>query len=446
MASIKLKFRPSSVKGKKGVLSYQIIHYRLTRLIKTSYRIMPSEWDDSTGSLLISTQSECKARLLLIRDQTNWEMTRLQGIINDLERTGVEYTIDDIVASFRKIPSVESVFNFMQRCINKLERQKRGRTAEGYTSTMNSFIQFRKNEDLSFEAFDSELMEMYEAYLKEKGLVKNSTSYYMRIWRSVYNLAVEQGYTTDKKPFKHVYTGIDKTVKRAVPFKIIKMIKELDLSFEPQLELARDIFLFSFYTRGMSFIDMAHLKKSNLQNGILTYSRKKTGQRLTILWEELMQEIVDKYKDDSSEYLLPILRYCDINDRKQYKLRAKQIGRGLNKIGLRLELKAPLTFYVARHSWASIAQDRKVSTDIIREGLGHDNEKTTHIYLASISTSQIDRANYNPQIQISAESGTKRSIFRQKNKTKRSKKRLHTTLIKPEQKVNEDLCSGFIVS
>lgn len=53
---------------------------------------------------------------------------------------------------------------------------------------------------------------------------------------------------------------------------------------------------------------------------------------------------------------------------------------------------------------------------------------------------------YNPQIQISAESGTKRSIFRQKNKTKRSKKRLHTTLIKPEQKVNEDLCSGFVLS
>ncbi len=393
MASIKLKFRPSSLKGKMGVLSYQIIHHRLTRLIKTSYQILPAEWDESISGLLITKQPECKARLLLIRDQTNWEMTRLQGIINELERTGVEYTIDDIVTAFRKIPPIESVFNFMYRHINKLKRQKKVRTAEGYTSTMNSFIQFRNDEDLSFESFDSELMEMYETYLKEKGLVKNSTSYYMRIWRTVYNLAVEQGYTVDKKPFKHVYTGIDKTVKRAIPFKIIKMIKELDLSFEPQLELARDIFLFSFYTRGMSFIDMAHLKKSNLQNGILTYSRKKTGQRLTILWEELMQEIVDKYRDDSSEFLLPILRNCDINDRKQYKVRAKQIGRGLNKIGLRLELKSPLTLYVARHSWASIAQDKKVSTDIIREGLGHDNEKTTHIYLASISTSQIDRAN-----------------------------------------------------
>lgn len=59
---------------------------------------------------------------------------------------------------------------------------------------------------------------------------------------------------------------------------------------------------------------------------------------------------------------------------------------------------------------------------------------------------RMERIYYNPQIQISVVSGTKRSIFRQKNKTKRSKKRLHTTLIKPEQKVNEDLCSGFIVS
>ena len=122
----------------------------------------------------------------------------------------------------------------------------------------------------------------------------------MRNLRAIYNRAVNEGLVVQRNPFKHVYTGIDKTVKRAVPFKIIKMIKELDLSFEPQLELARDIFLFSFYTRGMSFIDMAHLKKSNLQNGILTYSRKKTGQRLTILWEELMQEIVDKYKGQAN--------------------------------------------------------------------------------------------------------------------------------------------------
>lgn len=350
MASIKLKFRPLPSGNKKGFLNYQIIHRRLTKLIKTSYQILPAEWDESTGSLLITKQTECKAHLLLIRDKTNWEMAQLQGIINELEHTGVDYSIADIVTAFHRLPPAVSVFSFIHQRIEKLEQQKKVRTAEGYTSAMNSFLQFRNNEDLSFEAFDSEQMEMYEAYLKEKGLVKNSTSYYMRIWRAVYNLAVEQGYTIDKKPFRHVYTGIDKTIKRAISFKIIKMIKELDLTSDPKLDLARDIFLFSFYTRGMSFVDMAYLKKSNLQNGILTYNRKKTGQKLSILWETLMQEIVDKY--NTSEFLLPILQCKGIDERRQYKLRAKQIGRSLNKIAERIELKAPLTLYVARHSWA----------------------------------------------------------------------------------------------
>lgn len=393
MASIKLKFRPSSLKGRKGVLNYQVIHRRLVYLVKTSYRILPDEWDEATGRLFIAEQSERKAELVLICDKINWEMTQWNTIVNRLEQAGTEYTIDDIVSAFRKLPPAESVFSFMCRCIHKLKRQKRARTSEGYTSAMNSFVRFRNEEDLSFEAFDSDLMKMYEIYLKEKGLVKNSTSYYMRIWRSIYNLAVEQGYTPDKKPFKHVYTGIDKTVKRAISFKLIKKIKELDLASEPSLDLARDIFLFSFYTRGMSFIDMAYLKKSDLQNGVLTYKRKKTGQKLTIFWEKLMQEIVDKYRDDSSDYLLPLFLSDSTDKRKEYKLKSKQIGRALNKIGTRMALKAPLTLYVARHSWASIAHNKKVTTDVIREGLGHDNEKTTHIYLASISTSQIDKAN-----------------------------------------------------
>ena len=77
--------------------------------------------------------------------------------------------------------------------------------------------------------------------------------------------------------------------------------------------------------------------------------------------------------------------------------------------------------------------------DIVNMLLEHDAD-------VSVANNCAETPLYNPQIQISVVSGTKRSIFRQKNKTKRSKKRLHTTLIKPEQKVNEDLCSGFIVS
>ena len=136
----------------------------------------------------------------------------------------------------------------MREVINGLKRLGKIRTSETYTSTLNSFIRFMEGRDVLPDDMDSDLMVAYEAWLESGGVSMNTISFYMRNLRAVYNRAVEKGLTVQRFPFKHVYTGIDKTVKRAVPFKIIKMIKELDLSFEPQLELARDIFLFSFYT------------------------------------------------------------------------------------------------------------------------------------------------------------------------------------------------------
>ncbi|MCM1170340.1 MAG: site-specific integrase, partial [Bacteroides sp.] len=178
-----------------------------------------------------------------------------------------------------------SVFLFMQVEIARLRRIGKVRTSETYTATLRSFMKFRQGKDVSWNEINPNLMLAYEAYLQNRGITRNSTSFYMRILRAVYHRAVEKGLTEDRRPFRQVYTGIDKTVKRAIPLKAIKQIKDLDLSANPRLEFARDMFLFSFYTRGMSFIDMAYLKKKDLQNGMLVYRRRKTGQRLTIRWE-----------------------------------------------------------------------------------------------------------------------------------------------------------------
>lgn len=101
----------------------------------------------------------------------------------------------------------------------------------------------------------------------------------MRNLRSVYNKAVKQGHVRQTEPFKNVYTGIDKTSKRAVDEQVVADLKALDLSGMPWLELARDLFLFSYCTRGMSFVDMAYLKKENVTNGVIRYVRKKPGNR-----------------------------------------------------------------------------------------------------------------------------------------------------------------------
>ena len=234
---------------------------------------------------------------------------------------------------------------------------------------------------------------MYEAYLRNRGLTRNSTSFYMRILRAVYNRAVEKNLTVNKNPFKHVYTGIDKTVKRALPLKTIRKIKNLDLSLQPSLEFVRDMFLFSFYTRGMSFIDMAYLKKKDLSNGILSYRRRKTGQQLFIRWEKCMQEIVEKYDNPQSEYLLPIIKPMNGNERTQYQNAMCMINRKLKIVGNMIGVQLPLTMYTARHSWASVAKNKNVPISVISEGMGHDSELTTQIYLASLDTAVVDKAN-----------------------------------------------------
>ena len=167
----------------------------------------------------------------------------------------------------------------------------------------------------------------------------------------------------------------------------------MDLALFSAMDFARDIFMFSFYTRGMSFIDMAYLKKKDLQNGILSYRRQKTGQQLFVKWEKPMQEIVDKYDTNATPYLLPVIRDMHADARRQYKNAAHLVNDKLKKLGEQLGLDIPLTSYVARHGWASIAKDRNIPLAIISEAMGHDSEKTTRIYLASLDTSAVDKAN-----------------------------------------------------
>ena len=218
MASIKVKFRPSTNANKEGTIYYQIIQNRVIRQLKTDYRLFMHEWDEEENSI-ITTNDSRQNYLQSIEERIDWDIKRLQSIINQLENKRVKYTADDIISTFQKQANEQSLFNFMQGVIAQLQQMGKQRTSETYRCTLKSFMQFREDKDLLLEDIDSDLMLMYEAYLRGRGLTKNSTSFYMRILRAVYNRAVEKDLTTNRNPFKHVYTGIDKTIKRAIPLK-----------------------------------------------------------------------------------------------------------------------------------------------------------------------------------------------------------------------------------
>ena len=392
MASVKVKFRPSTIEGKEGTIYYQIIQNRVIRQLKTDYRIFTDEWNEN-GSCIIVSNSERSNLLLSLQERMEWDLKRLDMIVRQLENRKGTYTADDIVISFQSNTDGQSLFNFMQGIIARLKQMGKIRTAENYSCTLKSFMQFRGDRDVLLSEIDSDLMQLYEAYLHGKGAVRNTSSFYMRILRAVYNRALEKELMEQCNPFRHVYTGVDKTVKRAVPLSAIKRMKNLDLSLQPNLEFARDMFLFSFYTRGMSFIDMAHLKKKDLQNGFLSYRRRKTGQQLVIKWEKCMQEIVNKcHTWDRNPYLLPILNFPN-ESRKQYKYAQSRINVHLKEIANMIGVSIPLSMYVARHSWASIAKSKNIPISVISEGMGHDSELTTQIYLASLDNTIVDNAN-----------------------------------------------------
>lgn len=393
MASIKLKFRPSTVADQEGTIYFQIIHNRKPRQLLTEYRVMPCEWDERRGALLIYPGSERKTLLLSIRERIKLDIERLSRIIKKYDVAELEYSADDVIREFNRHSIEYSLFSFFNNIIEKLKQNGKIRTSETYRSTLNSFRAFRNDKDLQLDCISSEIMEAYEAWLHNRDVSPNTISFYNRILRAVYNRAVEDEIIMDRKPFRHVYTGINKTVKRALPLIILRKIKNLDLSHNPGLDYARDMFIMSFYLRGMSFIDMAYLKKSDLRNGYVTYRRHKTGQKLIIKWTREMQQLLDKYPENKSDYLLPIIRNSGTNERCVYRNVACRINYRLKIIAAMVGVASPLTLYVARHSWASAAKVKGIPVSVISEGMGHDSETTTQIYLASLDSSIVDKAN-----------------------------------------------------
>lgn len=394
MTTIKVKFRPSTIIDRPGSIIYLITHHRIARQITTNYKIFPNEWDKEQSTVIVPAPNNSRATVIQsIAQRLYWDINRFNRIIKKFNDRRRDYSSDDVVTEFQHVMKENTLFHFMENVILRLRQLNYTGTAKNYCATLNSFKRFREGEDILIETINPVLIEDYQAYLKTKGLTPNSISFYMRILRAVYNRAIEQELTQNRKPFRFVSTSAEKTLKRAIPLKDIKRIKDLDLSLMPNIEFARDIFLFLFFCRGMSFIDAAFLKKTDIQNDILTYRRHKTNQLLHIKMVKQIREIIDRYSVNNSPYLLPIISTQEINERKQYESALRRINNTLKKVAKMIKLSIPLTTYVSRHTWATIAKQKNIPVSVISDALGHDSEITTQVYLASIDTSTIDRVN-----------------------------------------------------
>lgn len=394
MATVKLKFRPSTVVGKAGVLYYRLCHGQTNKQIITRMRIFPHWWDEEKEEL-VSTPDNGDV-FSKYRRQIENDVTLIRQIIRELDEKKESYTLSDVVSKFHT-PTVQATFlSYMEGLILSLKKDGQLGTARNLQRTLSSFSTFLNGEDIPFCQLDEELAMKYEQWLADRKVTKNSSSFYMRNLRSAYNKAVAQHLAEQAHPFENVYTGVDHTRKRAVGEDVIVRLQNLDLDYSLPLAFTRDLFLFSYCTRGMSFIDIAFLKKENIKGGMLSYVRHKTGQRLNIRVEPCIDDIIKRYEAATKEspYIFPVI--TSIQPEKAYQEYQTALGyhnRKLKRLGKLIGEDLSLSSYTPRHSWATVARNHDVPLYVISAGMGHASEKTTLIYLNSVENSVIDQAN-----------------------------------------------------
>lgn len=394
MATIKLKFRPSTVQGKAGTLCYQLCHRQENRQITTDMRIFPEWWNETKRELVAVPGNE--RVLTAYRKRAEKEMRDIREIIRELDCSGETYTLSEILNRYRSLPSEPGFLYYMKKEMETLWENGQYGTSRNYRRALNSFSAFLDGDDIPFSSLDSALACRYESWLWQQKVARNSSSFYMRILRAVYNKAVKQGLAVQTFPFREVYTGVARTSKRAVDEETIRKLQRLDLSGSPALALSRDMFVFSYCARGMAFVDMAYLKKEDVGGGRITYYRHKTGQYLTLRIEPCMVTILERYGRTCPEspYLFHIL--TDEQPElayRQYRTGLNYHNRKLKRLGKLLGEPLPLSSYTPRHSWATAARNHDVPIAVISAGMGHSSERTTLIYLDSLDNAIIDNAN-----------------------------------------------------
>jgi integrase len=396
MASIKVLLNKSRAR-KDGTypLVFQVIHCRRKKLLYSPYHLHEECFDEQSGRVISRNN-----RRLAGHDEMNNSLQKmkaeLQFTVELLERRGSPFAVADIFNLYVRNQDNSCLVGYYQRLILQLEGEGRFGTANTYKSALSRILSFvGQDANPGFEEMDVNWLYRFTNSLQLSGIKPNTIAFYLRILRAVYNRASKEGIpgTQGASPFRTISITTVKTAKRAIDKSTIMQIARWQRKdSDPNLELSRDLFLFSYYSRGMPFVDMAHLRHSDIIDDVIYYVRTKTKQPLRVRVTPQLRSLIEKYRSNSG-YVLPILNDKTKSPYAQYRAALKMQNRHLKELTVVLNLPCKLTTYVARHSWATIAKRGGIPVSVISEGLGHSSEKITYTYLADLDPSVIDAAN-----------------------------------------------------
>jgi len=393
MASVKIVlYKSKTYKDGTHPLVLQVISDRKVKKISLNQNIRPKDWNDKANLPRKGSTNYDKITSLIRKKLAEAENIRL---VMQLEQQ--QFSFEEFENNFLGNKQRVSFTEYTKSMIDRLNKSKRLGNAYSYQNALNNITRYSKKQNIQFSEITHSYLSHYQDYHLGKGNSINGFNVYMRAIRAIFNKAIHEGIIPKTcYPFENFSLQNKKTIKRAISKDDILKIINLEVPEATDLWHARNLFVFSFETIGMSWIDIANLKVKNIVDGRIFYTRAKTKKEYSIKITKRTEEVLNLYISgkQGEDYIFPIIHRSNIMEiAKDVRNALKLHNQRLKVLAKMAGIEENLTSYVARHSWASIANFSGVHIGVIAQGLGHNDIKTTQTYLADFSNNEIDLAN-----------------------------------------------------
>lgn len=393
-------FKSKTLANGEHPLMLRITKDRKRTMKSLGVSVHPSNWDFDRNEPKPKCPDRKYIQQIILKVKSEYQTRLLEKAARD-----EDYTAETLVKEqTREQIQSETVESFYLRTVEQLKREGAVGNAYAYLNSYNVLKSFNADKPLSytFGQIDEAFLSAFEGWMRSKGNKETTLSFQMRTLRAMFNRAIKAKIVSwEKNPFNEykISKFNTRTPKRALSKADMMKIIDADCSQGKEIEqFAHDIFVFSYLCGGISFVDIANLTPTNIVDGRLIYHRQKTHGAINVPLSEKAKAIIAKYDShcEQAGYLFPILdervHITPLQKKNRVHKMCSRVNVALRDVAKRLKIKATVTTYVARHSFATVLKKSGVNIGIISEALGHHSLKTTQIYLDSFENSQIDAA------------------------------------------------------
>ncbi len=386
------------------------VFHRKPRMIRMDEYTSIDGWDDTKMELKKSVSANKDLDCNEVNIELYNKLHTAKSIINELGETLKNISADVLIENIKKAWD-DSLDSELKKNLSnpltmndwckvlverKLKEQEPG-TAKWYSDSVRAITKFNDEQPIKFFELTVTLLKEFEAEHKARGNSNNTISAYLRGVSAVYNSAIkEDKFEPEKNPFYYYKIPTSRrTKKKALPKENFSTISELNYSVGSNLFHVKNYLLSMFNCRGMNLIDLAKLRVCDIKDDRIFYGRSKTDDPLSVRITVEFRAILDYYISgkENDDFIFPIGYDGSVEYFKKYRSDRRLVNKLCKIIAKDAQLKVPLTSYYIRHSWATIAKNMGIPTEVISEGLGHHSLKTTEIYLKSFNNEVLDKAN-----------------------------------------------------